>query len=269
VEDVRKIPAFLRRDALVSWSYRTAFISDWVNLLVQVSLFYFMSRVIDATNIPEFGDAKGYLQFVAVGIAFSAFVQAALGRVVAAIRNEQMMGTLESLLVTPTAPAALQLGSVAYDLVYVPVRTCLFLALMTLVFGLDLHVGGIGPAAVILFAFIPFAWGLGVLSAGAVLTVRRGAGLTGIAGMILVLASSAYFPSEVFPGWLVGLTTINPLSVALDGTREALLEGGGWDVVWFPLAVLVPLACITLVAGSFTFRAAVVRERRRGTLFLY
>ena len=269
MEDVRKIPAFLRRDVLVSWSYRTAFFTDWVNLLLQVGLFYFMSRLIDADKFAEFGDATGYLEFVAVGIAFSSFVQAALSRVVAAIRSEQMMGTLESLLVTPTAPAVLQLGSVAYDLVYVPVRTGLFLTLMTIVFGLHIHLGGILPALVILLAFIPFAWGLGVLSAAAVLTVRRGAGLTGIGGTVLTLASSAYFPTDIFPSWLRWLTTINPLSVALTGTREALLDGAGWHVVWFPLTVLVPLACITLLAGSFAFRAAIVRERRRGTLFLY
>lgn len=269
VEDVRKIPAFIRRDLLVTWSYRTAFIADWVNLIVQVGLFYFMSRLVDSSKVPQFDGRTGYLEFVAVGIAFSSFVQAALGRVVAAIRNEQLMGTLESLLVTPTAPGMLQLGSVAYDLVYVPLRTAIFLVLMTATFGLHIHASGLLPALVILLAFIPFSWGIGVVSAAGVLTLRRGSGLTGIGGTLLTLASGAYFPLTVFPGWLRSVARYNPLTVALNGARDALLGAEGWKVVWTPLVVLVPLAAATLAVGTFAFRLAIARERRRGTLFLY
>ncbi len=32
LSETRKIPAFVRRDFLVNWSYRFAFFSDWVNL---------------------------------------------------------------------------------------------------------------------------------------------------------------------------------------------------------------------------------------------
>jgi ABC-2 type transport system permease protein len=268
--DLRKMPAFLRRDVLVSWSYRTAFFADWLNLVVQVGLFYFMSRLIDPQLIPQFGGSSTtYMEFVGIGIAFSSFVQASLGRVVAAIRNEQLMGTLESLLVTPTAPATLQLGSVVYDLVYVPVRTAIFLGLMVAVFGIGLEPGGLLPATAILVVFIPFSWGLGVLSAAAVLTLRRGSGVAGIGGTLLTLTSGAYFPLTVFPGWLRFVAEHNPLTVALDGARGALLGGDGWSAVWEPVSVLVPLAAVTLTVGAFAFRQAIKRERRRGTLFLY
>ena len=43
------------------------------------------------------------------------------------------MGTLESLLVTPTAAATVQLGSAVFDLVYMPLRTAVFLGFMVLV----------------------------------------------------------------------------------------------------------------------------------------
>ena len=57
-----------------------------------------------------------------------------------ALRNEQLTGTLESLLVTPTRIGTVQLGSTLFNLLYVPLRLGLFLAVIAIVFGLDLHV---------------------------------------------------------------------------------------------------------------------------------
>ena len=56
-----------------------------------------------------------------------------------------MIGTLEVLLLTPTKIATLQAGSIAFDLVQVPVRVALFMAAVGIGFGLDLHVDGIIP----------------------------------------------------------------------------------------------------------------------------
>ena len=37
------------------WSYRAAFFSDWVSILVQVLVFYFLSRIIPSDRLPEYG----------------------------------------------------------------------------------------------------------------------------------------------------------------------------------------------------------------------
>ena len=78
------------------------------------------------------------------------FVQFALDRVAIAVRGEQLMGTLESVLMTPTAPATIQLGSVSFDLLYIPLRTAIFLGGIALAFGLHYDRDGILPALLIL-----------------------------------------------------------------------------------------------------------------------
>ena len=115
VGEARKLPAFVRRDFLTAWSYRLSFVSDIVNLVGQVLLFYFVGLMIDPSKLPTFGGTEvTYLEFAAIGIALGVFMQLALDRVSTALRGEQLMGTLESLLVTPTSPSTVQLGSVAY-----------------------------------------------------------------------------------------------------------------------------------------------------------
>jgi ABC-2 type transport system permease protein len=270
VEDLRKLPAFMRRDFLVAWSYRTAFFSDAVSLVFGAFMFYFVGLMVDQSKIPTYGGTQAtYMEFVAIGLALGVFLQIGLGRVAAVMNTEQLMGTLESLVVTPTAAATIQVGSVMYDLIYIPVRTGLFLLAIDLGFGLHFQAGGILPATVTLLFFIPFVWGLGLAAAGAVLTFRRGSGVIGLGVAFLTLGSGAYFPLELLPGWVQKVSVANPITVAIEGMRQALIGGVGWSGVGTDLLVLAPLSGFSLAAGIFVFRLAQWRERRRGTLGLY
>jgi ABC-2 type transport system permease protein len=270
LEEGAKLTAFLRRDLLIAWSYRVAFFTEWAGIAVQTVLFYFVGQMVDPAKLPTFGGAHTtYLEFAAIGIAVTAFVQLALGRVASGIRNEQMAGTLESLLMTPTATATIQLGSIFYDLVYIPIRTALFLAVVAVAFGLHFEAGGVMPATLTLLVFIPFVWGLGVVSGAIVLTFRKGSGITGLAVTGLTILSGTFFPLSVLPHWLESVASYSPIAVALDGMRESLLGGAGWSNFGSDVLVLAPVSVVSLVLGSAAFRWALRRERRRGSLGLY
>ena len=268
--ELRKLPAFVRRDFIVAWSYRLPFVGDWIGLALQAFMFYFVGLIVDPAKLPSFGGSPtSYMEFVAVGIAISAFLTLALGRVAVGMQQEQFAGTLESLLMTPTSPATVQLGSVVYDLIYIPIRTAIFLVIIAFAFGLDFHASGLLPALVVLLVFIPFVWGLGVASAGATLTFRRGSGIVGLASTVLVLFSGAFYPLDVLPSWVATIAELNPITIAVEGMREPLLAGTGWDGVGKAAAILVPLSAVSLAVGFYAFRAALRRERRQGTLGLY
>lgn len=268
--EVGKLPAFLRRDLLISLSYRTAFITDSLGLVVQAILFYYVGRLVDPSTLPTYGGAVvGYLEFAAVGIVLGMFLQVGLAQVATAIRGEQLMGTLESLLMTPTAPATIQIGSAVFDLIYVPIRTGIFLTLIAVAFDLHFDVGGLGPAAVVLLCLIPGVWGLGLIAAAAILTFRRSTAAVGLFATLLTLASGAYFPLDLLPSWVADTAAVNPLAVAIEGMRETLLGGAGWERAGSAALRLLPAAAVTLGAGAFAFRLALRRERRHGTVGLY
>lgn len=268
--ELAKLPAFLRRDLLVAWSYRLAFVSEWGSLVLQALMFYFVGKIVSPAAIPSYGGTPAtYMEFVAVGIAMTAFVQLALSRVGTGLRSEQVYGTLESLLSTPTSTMTIQLGTVFYDLLYIPIRTALFLTFAALAFGLHFDAGGILPALAVLLAFIPFVWGLGVANAGFLLTFRRGGGVSGFVVMVLSIFSGAFFPLTVLPGWAQSAADLNPIAISIEGMREPLLGGTGWAGVGGDLLVLLPLAAVSLALGIAAFRLALRREKRRGSLGLY
>jgi ABC-2 type transport system permease protein len=220
--------------------------------------------------LPSYGGTRAsYLEFAVVGIAVSNFMQLALTKVAVGIRGEQMVGTLESLLMTPTSPVTIQIGTVFYDLLYVPIRTTVFLVLTSVAFGLDYDPSGLLPAVAVLLVFIPFVWGLGVANAGLILTFRRGGGIAGFGATILTVLSGAFFPLALLPVWLRGVASANPVTVAVDAMRNALIGGTGWEDAGPAALQLLPYAAVSLVVGFVVFHLALGRERRRGSLGLY
>jgi ABC-2 type transport system permease protein len=265
-----KVSAFVRRDLRIMLSYRMAAAGELAGVAGQAIAFSFVARLIDPSRLPSYGGTHAdYLEFVVIGIAMNMVLILMLHQLAMAIRNEQLAGTLESLLVTPTRLATIQTGSAAFQLLFVPLRMGFFVGVLAIAFGLNYHLSGLLPSVVILLGFLPFLWGLGLLGAGAILTFKRGNGVLMTGGTVLALASGALVPLALFPAWVRTIGQANPLAIAISGMREALIGGTAWTSVGADMLVLVPLAVVALAVGAIAFRLALKRERRLGTLGLY
>jgi ABC-2 type transport system permease protein len=270
LDGTAKLAAFVRRDFLVAWSYRTAFVAEWTTLAFQVAMFSLIGRLIDPSLLPSYGGTQvSYMQFVSIGIAVAAVLSLGLGRVATGMRGEQLMGTLEPLLLTPTSPLTIQVGTVLYDLLFIPVRLAIFLTTVAVIFGLHFQASGVLPALVFLFALMPFVWGLGIVNAASVMTFRRGGMGMGFLMPLIALASGAYFPLAVLPHWLETAVRDTPVALALHGIRQALIGGGGWSLIGWNLVIIGLSSLLFVVLGSVAFRLALRREHRRGSLGLY
>jgi ABC-2 type transport system permease protein len=268
--EAAKVPAFIRRDWKIALSYRAVFVGEALSLGSQIVVFYFIAQLVDPDQLPTYGGkTPTYLAFVVVGLVINLTAGVLLHQVASQMRQEQLMGTLDALMSTPTSGATLQLGSVAYTLLFVPIRATILIAAIGIGFGLDLEPSGIGPSLALLVAFLPFTWGIGLVSAALVVTFRRGTNATGILLTLLGLVSGAVFPIALLPPLLQTIAEWNPFALAIDGVRDALIGGTGWGPAAETLVKLAPLSVASLVIGVFSFKAAIGRERRRGTLGHY
>jgi ABC-type multidrug transport system permease subunit len=86
---------------------------------------------------------------------------------------------------------------------------------------------------------------------------------------IATVGSGAYFPLSVLPAWVQQTAAYNPVAIAVTAMREALLGGSDWTDVWPSVVRLIPMSILAMILGAVAFRAAIARERRRGTLGLY
>ena len=111
---LRKPQAFLKKDFLMETSYRFSFFLQFGGIFFSVVMFYFVSELIgSAPSVQQSLSRYGgnYFSFVLIGIAFSNFLSVGLGSFSSSIRGEQMMGTLEAMLVTPTRLSTIIISS--------------------------------------------------------------------------------------------------------------------------------------------------------------
>jgi len=62
------------------------------------------------------------------------------------------------------------------------------------------------------------------------------------------------WPVEQMPDYLQWLSTVLPLTYAVDGLRDIMLEGQNLTEVWLELVVLVAFAAATSVLAAITLR---------------
>jgi ABC-type polysaccharide/polyol phosphate export permease len=267
--ELAKLAAFFRRDLLNASSYRLSLVSGLMSLGIAVLMFSLVGRMVDPQVLPVYGGVRlTYMEFAATGLIVGALVQIAVQRMPLAVEGEQVKGTLESLLMTPTRPTTLLVGSAAYDAVLAPLRVGAMLALIAVAFGLRYDPAGAAPAALLVLGFLPFVWGVGLISAALKVTFRQGSGAFAVLVTVLTIGSGAYVPVHLLPEPAASAAPYNPIAVVTSGLRESLVVG---DASALDAGALVlPVASVAMVAvGAAALWLALRRERRRGTVGLY
>ena len=94
--------AFLRKDFLITASYKTAFAADALGIVFKVITFYYIGAVFGEGVAPSLASyGHDYFAFLIIGIALLDFVHTSLDTFSVSIRESQMTGTLEVVLLSP------------------------------------------------------------------------------------------------------------------------------------------------------------------------
>jgi ABC-2 type transport system permease protein len=263
------IAAFLRRDARIYLSYRASFAFQSVSIVLEIALFFYLSRVVDQANFgAEQGLTGGYFGYAVVGLALLTMVQVSLSSYSYKLREEQTTGTFEALMATPTSPTLIVLSGAAYDLIRAAITGLVLIAAAVAIFGLRLALdpGSIGIAVVALVGCLGLFASLGVVVGACTVVFKRATAFLAMMVTGLALLGGVYFPIEVLPSPIEELARILPFTWALDVVRAALLGG---DVDPAQLGGLFASAAVLLPLALVGFNMAVNHARRTGTLAQY
>src|SRR2546423_14131978 len=135
---LRVILALARRDALIQASYRVVMVLELVLGILDLTVYYFISKTFTGAAHASLGAAPSYFAFALVGIALTVVVQAASLGVANKVREEQLTGTLEALVTQPVSSTEVALGMCGLPFLFSTVRVTLYLLLANVLFGLDL-----------------------------------------------------------------------------------------------------------------------------------
>lgn len=261
---------FMKRGFISMLSYRTAFVLSMASMVIGVAQFAYMAIFLKEGNtFPGIARYGGdLLAFLISGNLFMSFMAVALSSFQGAIRSEQLMGTLEFLLLSDTPLSLVLLYSSLWDFLWTLVNAGLIFAIVVLIFGVPLQIN-LGPALLVLSLAIICLAGVGLASAGIIMVTKVGDPITWAFSTLSGFLSGVIFPVEILPNWLQKISAILPPTYALSALRKSLLVGANLADIQQELLILTLMALVTILAGVLAFRWGFNRARRDGTLVGY
>jgi ABC-2 type transport system permease protein len=265
---VNRLRAFFERDLRLAVAYPQGLVVPLASIVFTVAGFAFLSRLIDVKAQMRYaGGSLDYFSYVVLNMAFMLLLNGALSAVAGAVRRDQIAGTLQAIVATPTAVGTILIASSLWPILFAAIEAAIYLASGTF-FGL--HIASFHAVAFfgVLIPAIACMAAVGMFGAAAVVRYKSNPPSSFLTGSAAAMLSGALFPVSLMPPLLRDVSWLLPLTHALNGLRDALApvptSALGGEVLWLTgtTVVLLPPA---LAAFSFALHQA----KRDGTLAGY
>ena len=263
------VRATFLRDMWTATSYRVGFVMSLGGSLINVVGLFFLSRTFGG-EVEESLTAYGgdYFGFTVIGVAVTTLLGLGLAGIGSRIREGQMMGTLELMLLSPNRLIVLLLSSSAWSHAMAIVSIGVYLAVGTAL-GMDLSRANL-PTAVagVLLAVASFN-ALGLVAASVVIVIKQGNPVSLLLGLASALLGGVVYPVSVLPEALRIVAQFLPLTHALELVRRSLLAGDGFVELAPSFAALAALTLVLLPVGLWLCHQAVRFAQTDGSLSQY
>ena len=180
---------------------------------------------------------------------------------------ERWEGTIEYTFMAPLSRPIHLFGMGLFAIVYGVIRAILLFAVVALFFHLELaHANYVAALVVLVVASISFI-GIGMMTAVLpLISPEKGTQLGFVAQGILLVVSGVYYPVSVLPEWMQALAKISPATYALDGIRDAIINGAGVSAMWPNIWPLLIIGAVSVPLGLEVFRRGERYAKQHGKL---
>lgn len=270
IMSIHKIAAFIKRDFAMETSYRLAFILHIGKIFIYVLTFYFISSLFGkgaSAYLAEYGGE--YFPFVLIGIVFSEYLFVSLHSISQTIRGEQVMGTLESILATPTKVSTIIIGSCTWDFFFTSLNIFINLLLGVIFFKVNLGAMNLVSTFIILVLTIVSFSSIGIMSAAFILVFKKGDPIIWFISVFFSFLGGIYYPVKILPKFLQECAYFLPITHSLNGLRLSLLKGYGFMALLPDIKVLFIYSCVFFPISVMFFKLALKKAKKDGSLVHY
>jgi len=254
---------------MIITSYKLSFILQLGGIFINLITFYFISKLVgDAASghLQKYGG--NYFQFVLIGVAFSGYLTSGLYVFSSSLRREQMMGTLEAMLTSPTKLWVIIVSNSLWNFIYGSLIVLIYLC-YGMFLGVDFSSANVLSVVVVIVLTIFVFSGIGILSSSFIMIFKRGDPITSLISMGSSILGGVYFPITLFPKYIQTLSHFVPLFYSLKILRLALIKGYSINYFYSEILILLLFTAFFFPLGILLFKFAVKRAKIDGSLIHY
>lgn len=265
-----KICVFVKRDFLIETSYKLAFGLAWMNIFVLAIMFYYISKLfhgMKSVSLEEYGGE--YFPFVFIGLALSGYLKTALLTFSRKIRTEQMMGTLEAMITTPTSILTIITALPIWSFIFNAVPVIIYFLFGIYFFGITtINSNYAGMFIIIILTMISSA-SIGIISASFIIVFKNGDPLAWAISLFSDFFAGAFFPISLLPAGLRSISKLLPMTYTLKYLRGAFLQGYTFNMLLPYITILTVFSAVLFPLSILIFIYSIHRAKITGSLSHY
>lgn len=273
--DLRAFAAAVRKELRQLRRYPMLVLGSLFWPILLPSVYVLMGRVYSgerAEAIDAFAARAGTAEvagFVFVGFFIYMWLSMFLWGPGTQLRQEQLRGTLESLLLTPASRLVILFGPPIASMWPVALQLAVMVVGLRVLFGVELAPDALARAGAVVLVGVPSMYALASLFAAAVLKFGEVGPTVQLVRGALVLLAGITYPLAMLPQWAQAASAAMPTTYIVADVRGVLLGGAGLGAVAGDLAILLGLAAVIAGLAVATYGWIERDARRTGMLSHY
>jgi ABC-2 type transport system permease protein len=226
----------------------------FVEPLIWLTPVYFMYKAFSqggtATGFAAYSGNNDFMGFAVVGYVISIYTNTSLWGTGLAIKDEMMKGTLEANWATPANRMTFLVGSASFQFIIATLEAIVTMTVCHFTFGFNIS-GSFLKAILFLIPCIIGLIGLGIGVSALVLLTKNANSIIDLSSSLLMGLSGSLFPVKVFPGLLLFIAYMIPVTFMNDGLRYFMLK----QITLIPIKYEVMIVITSLFLLCFGGRA--------------
>jgi ABC-2 type transport system permease protein len=219
-----------------------------------------------SSNLEGLVGSGDWLTYIAIGSAYTGLAISLFWGSGFALRREQNVGTLETLMTTPMNKSTLVWGSTMHNIQHGGLGVVMQLGASVILFGVNLNIWGVLPALGVIALSIIGMQGLIFTIVCIILVAKQGWMVVEFLSSMLFLVAPMSYPIAVLPPVLQYLSVVSPLTWSVEGFRGFLMNGISYSGAYNAVVALIILDAIFLILGYLLFKRTERFVRSRGAL---
>lgn len=264
----RMAGAFLSLGLSTALKYPLGFVSEQIQVLGPVVVYFFIAGFVDADG-PEVGG--DYFTFVMVGLVAMQTLNAGLRALTNQIDLAVSRGWFEMILIEPIRWSLLPFAMSLWPVLNALVAASL-VSVVALLLGATIDPTGVPAAIVIALLGVVVGLAIGALASSIKVLAKRGDPVLTFYSIAALALSGVYFPIEQLPPYLRWLSYLFVHTYVVSGMRHALLpaaEGLSGPSYGISIAILAAAAVFLTPISVWAFGRSMEFGRKMGLLAGY
>ena len=270
IDEIKKIGVFIKRDFRMFFTYKLAFFSNFFNMI-----FTFFYLVLFGTMFKNatLGDislySNDFISFILVGSMGWSFLWNIMNSVSFSLRNEMLMGTLESIMLTPTKIHTMMIAYAVFGSFFGLLTMAALFIVGVVFFGVTAFASANIFTLIIFVLSIVMMTGFGMIFGGLTIWFKNIGQTIPLIQGITMFFCGVYFPLSVLPSFLQPVAKFIPFYYSIEGMRRSLIMNNTDVEIMNYVVILIILAVGSIVIGLYAINRGFKKAKKDGSLAFY